>query len=190
MMTSMMVAHLPAFVAGCTLPPFQRGYVWTPAQAELLLDSVCRGYPIGAILMWSERKRSIFPPDTAMVLDGLQRLTALTGMRPGGEVVHVPCWDLDEGRPRVFAPGAVPDSAWPMYSRTADLWELADARGLTREQRHAVIDGVRSFSSDAQIPVHFVHGTRADAVEAFRRVNACGTAIGAEELAGLIKGGA
>ena len=185
-MAPMMLPHLPAFVAGCSLPPFQRGYVWTPEQAELLLDSVCRGYPIGAILMWSERRRGIFPPETAMVLDGQQRLTALTGLRPGGEVIHVPCWDLDEGRPRVFAPDTIPASAWPMYSRTYDLYALAEARGSTREQRHAVMDAVRTFNDAATIPVHFVHGTRADAVEAFRRVNACGTAIGAEELAGLI----
>ena len=33
------------------IPVFQRGLVWSPAQVELLWDSVMRGIPIGCITL-------------------------------------------------------------------------------------------------------------------------------------------
>jgi uncharacterized protein with ParB-like and HNH nuclease domain len=35
------------------IPEFQREYVWKPSRAPRLLDSIYRGYPISALLLWT-----------------------------------------------------------------------------------------------------------------------------------------
>jgi uncharacterized protein with ParB-like and HNH nuclease domain len=37
------------------IPEFQRGFVWQPEKVKNLLDSLCRDYPVGAILAWRSR---------------------------------------------------------------------------------------------------------------------------------------
>ncbi len=84
------------------LPAIQREFVWGPAQIEALFDSIMRGYPISAFLLWeldreqrddwdayeflghaSQRGNHNTVASTAgirnltLVLDGQQRLTAL-----------------------------------------------------------------------------------------------------------------
>ena len=34
------------------IPEFQRGFVWSPEKVKSLLDSLCRDYPLGSILLW------------------------------------------------------------------------------------------------------------------------------------------
>ncbi|RAP26722.1 hypothetical protein C2W64_01438 [Brevibacillus laterosporus] len=34
------------------IPAFQRGFVWSPEQVALLLDSIYKGFPIGSVLLW------------------------------------------------------------------------------------------------------------------------------------------
>jgi hypothetical protein len=34
------------------LPQFQRDYVWKPIKIRNLLDSLLRGFPIGAFYLW------------------------------------------------------------------------------------------------------------------------------------------
>ena len=58
-----------------TLPPHQRGYVWTLRQQEKLVDSVSRGMPMPSILLRSIRTSS--GTTTISLEDGQQRLTTL-----------------------------------------------------------------------------------------------------------------
>jgi len=68
------------------LPEFQREFVWKRQQAKELMDSLCKGYPIGGLLTWEtenppeikndaidEEKQALFE----ILLDGQQRLTVL-----------------------------------------------------------------------------------------------------------------
>ncbi len=42
-----------------TIPVFQRDFVWTDAQIRLLVDSISRGYPIGSLLVLSQKNSSM-----------------------------------------------------------------------------------------------------------------------------------
>ena len=79
------------------LPEMQRRYVWRATRVRDLLDSLYRGYPSGAILLWEtdseipERDFSV-PQKTSpygtnkLLLDGQQRLTSLSSVLRGEEV--------------------------------------------------------------------------------------------------------
>lgn len=79
------------------LPEMQRRYVWKSTRVRDLLDSLYRGYPSGAILLWDtdeevpERHMSVSQLDnpyksTRLLLDGQQRLTSLSAVIRGQPV--------------------------------------------------------------------------------------------------------
>ena len=79
------------------LPEMQRRYVWRSTRVRDLLDSLYRGYPSGAILLWetdekvpmqefaiSQQKNPF--QSTRLLLDGQQRLTSLSAVIRGEHV--------------------------------------------------------------------------------------------------------
>src|SRR5882724_1973796 len=81
------------------LPEMQRRYVWRSTRVRDLLDSLYRGYPSGAILLWETDEavplqafavtQQINPyQSTRLLLDGQQRLTSLSAVIRG-ELVRV-----------------------------------------------------------------------------------------------------
>lgn len=79
------------------LPEMQRRYVWRSTRVRDLLDSLYRGYPSGAILLWDsdenvpQQKFSISQQEnpyksTRLLLDGQQRLTSLSAVIRGEPV--------------------------------------------------------------------------------------------------------
>jgi hypothetical protein len=79
------------------LPEMQRQYVWRSTRVRDLLDSLYRGYPSGAILLW-ETDEAVPQQDfavsqstnpyqsTRLLLDGQQRLTSLSAVIRGEPV--------------------------------------------------------------------------------------------------------
>ncbi len=79
------------------LPEMQRRYVWRSTRVRDLLDSLYRGYPSGAILLW-ETDEEVPLQDmaitqqanpyqsTRLLLDGQQRLTSLSAVIRGESV--------------------------------------------------------------------------------------------------------
>src|SRR3954464_7188501 len=79
------------------LPEMQRRYVWRSPRVRDLLDSLYRGYPSGAILLW-ETDEAVPLQDMAvaqqqnpyqsprLLLDGQQRLTSLSAVIRGASV--------------------------------------------------------------------------------------------------------
>lgn len=79
------------------LPEMQRRYVWRSTRVRDLLDSLYRGYPSGAILVWETdeaiplqdfavtQEANAFP-STRLLLDGQQRLTSLSAVIRGEPV--------------------------------------------------------------------------------------------------------
>src|SRR5689334_7402196 len=76
------------------LPEMQRRYVWRSPRVRDLLDSLYRGYPSGAILLWETDEavplrdfavqQEPSPYKTArLLLDGQQRLTSLSAVIRG-----------------------------------------------------------------------------------------------------------
>lgn len=79
------------------LPEMQRQYVWRSTRVRDLLDSLYRGYPSGAILLWDTDE--VVPmqdfavtqqanpyQSTRLLLDGQQRLTSLSAVIRGEQV--------------------------------------------------------------------------------------------------------
>ena len=76
------------------IPAFQRGFVWDADLVAHLMDSIFKGYPFGAVILWrtkaqlkAERNLGEFTlperdPDYPIdyVLDGQQRLTSIFGV--------------------------------------------------------------------------------------------------------------
>lgn len=52
-----------------TIPPYQRGNVWSSTKEKDLIDSIKKGYPFGSILMYQDDN------DIFHLIDGLQRCT-------------------------------------------------------------------------------------------------------------------
>src|SRR5277367_3939417 len=81
------------------LPEMQRRYVWGKTRVRDLLDSLYRGYPSGAILLWETdegvplqdmavSQQTNAYQSTRLLLDGQQRLTSLSAVIRG-ELVKV-----------------------------------------------------------------------------------------------------
>lgn len=96
------------------IPGFQRDFVWEPSRIQKLLDSMCKEYPVGTILLWRApsdynhlvRKIDFFNAEEVKVderyqflLDGQQRLTSLFvtihGLTVNGEDYSKIVVDLD-----------------------------------------------------------------------------------------------
>jgi uncharacterized protein with ParB-like and HNH nuclease domain len=66
------------------IPEFQRGFAWSDHQVRDLLDSLIRGYPIGAFLIWDLTEYDIgraTPQEgrrKEWIVDGQQRITAIS----------------------------------------------------------------------------------------------------------------
>src|SRR5205823_14858983 len=79
------------------LPEMQRRYVWRSTRVRDLLDSLYRGYPSGAILIWEtdedvplqefavEQNKNPYRA-SRLLLDGQQRLTSLAAVLHGKPV--------------------------------------------------------------------------------------------------------
>src|SRR5712691_10719658 len=79
------------------LPEMQRRYVWRSTRVRDLLDSLYRGYPSGAVLLWEtdegvpmqefavSQEGSPYQ-STRLLLDGQQRLTSLLAVIKGEQV--------------------------------------------------------------------------------------------------------
>lgn len=80
------------------LPEMQRQYVWRSTRVRDLLDSLYRGYPSGAILLWETDEAVPLQEfavaqqhnpyqSTQLLLDGQQRLTSLSAVIRGESVM-------------------------------------------------------------------------------------------------------
>src|ERR1039458_8553659 len=77
------------------LPEMQRRYVWRATRVRDLLDSLYRGYPSGAILLWETdevvplQEMAVNQQESSfkrLLLDGQQRLTSLSAVISGEPV--------------------------------------------------------------------------------------------------------
>lgn len=196
------------------LPAYQRGYVWSPAQAVALVETIMMMMPIGSCILRET-------PNGALVIDGQQRISTLIGMSMGngGEVPEV-CVEYDPtaaddpiraGGAHVkvvigSGPGRVPvrmlgdiDSGWlAMYALAAageDVSKLKNWRhGYTVDHNESAF---RAFSS-AEDAIRFAsmpalvfnrHATDAQVKDAFRRINLGGAPIAPDALERLLAHG-
>jgi uncharacterized protein with ParB-like and HNH nuclease domain len=73
------------------IPEIQRPFVWDSTKVRDLIDSLYRGYPIGYIIAWKNPDVRLKDGSTSagkkVLIDGQQRITALTTALLGKEVI-------------------------------------------------------------------------------------------------------
>lgn len=74
------------------IPEMQRPFVWDTSKVRDLIDSLYQGYPVGYIIIWKnpdvKLKDGTFSVGKKIVIDGQQRITALTAAIAGKEVYN------------------------------------------------------------------------------------------------------
>lgn len=74
------------------IPEMQRPFVWDSTKVRDLIDSLYKGYPIGYIIIWKnpdvKLKNGTLSIGKKIVIDGQQRITALTAAITGREVIN------------------------------------------------------------------------------------------------------
>lgn len=134
------------------IPSFQRGFVWESDAIAFFMDSLYKGYPIGAVLLWRTREqleneknlgRFNLPEPTRdypidYVLDGQQRLTSIFS---------------------VFQTELIPEEE-PSWR---DIYYLIGSDSSPQEMQFAALD-----NGDVDLDKHFPISTLFDSV-AYRR---------------------
>lgn len=73
------------------IPEMQRPFVWEASKVRDLMDSLYKGFPVGYIIVWQNPKVKLKDGTTAagkkVLIDGQQRITALTAAIVGREVL-------------------------------------------------------------------------------------------------------
>lgn len=74
------------------IPEIQRPFVWDASQVRDLLDSLYQGYPVGYIIVWKNPnvrlKDGSISEGKKVLIDGQQRITALSAALVGQEVIN------------------------------------------------------------------------------------------------------
>ena len=106
------------------IPEIQRPFVWDSTQVRDLLDSLYQGFPIGYVIAWRNPDVRLKDGTTAsgkmILIDGQQRVTALTAAILGQQVVNknykrvriAIAFHPIEERFEVQNPAIVKDAAW------------------------------------------------------------------------------
>lgn len=73
------------------IPAIQRPFVWTSTKVRDLIDSLYQGYPVGYLITWQNTavrlKDGSLSGSKQILIDGQQRVTALTTALAGGSIV-------------------------------------------------------------------------------------------------------
>ena len=74
------------------IPEIQRPFVWKSIQVRDLIDSLYQEYPVGYIITWKspdvKLKDGTKSEEKQILIDGQQRITALTAALLGQEVLE------------------------------------------------------------------------------------------------------
>ena len=187
------------------IPTIQRQFVWDADDVRDLIDSIVNGYPVGAIIIWEPTTEFPSAPlvgkeggkSYRYVLDGQQRLTALSLMMNGG-------WQIERGDKtiRTSAISYVPENGKFYLSEKKGIdvslivrAALADTDSLLKLQKDykavckKVIDEVGRKIVGYQLPMYVLKTDAANDEEAyekiaeiFTRVNSAGVKIGNLEM--------
>lgn len=106
------------------IPEIQRPFVWEKSKVRDLMDSLYQGYPVGYIIVWRNPNVKLKDGQIAegkkVLIDGQQRITALTAAILGQQVVDdeykrsriVIAFNPTEGKFEVSNPAIQKDSKW------------------------------------------------------------------------------
>jgi hypothetical protein len=191
------------------IPAFQRGFVWDAEHVAYLMDSIYKGYPFGAVILWrtkeklnSERNLGPFelPPGQAdypvdYVLDGQQRITSIFGvfqsdLVPQGDDswTHIyydmgAAADLQESQFLALGESEVDASRHFPINTFFDVAAYRQATRQLTEGQAVEIDSVQAIFKEAVVPTQeIVTDDRAKVAIVFERVNRLGVELDVFQL--------
>lgn len=191
------------------IPSFQRGFVWDAERVAYLVDSIYKGYPFGAIILWRTREaltaeRRLGPYDLPQrhedypvdyVLDGQQRITSIFGVfqsdltaQEDDAWTHVffdmnAAVDLQESQFVALDPAeADPTRHFPIRT-FFDVTGYRTATAALGATKAELVDSVQSIFKEATIPTQeIVTEDRAKVAIVFERVNRLGVKLDVFQL--------
>jgi hypothetical protein len=192
------------------VPSFQRPFKWVRKDAQDLLDSLYRGYPVGTLLFWetiaeagvmqfgSVRVSGDARPDGLWVVDGQQRIVSLVRVllaAPPQSPSDAPddfalYFDLEK---RQFIPPPAPDalqsdpSRWLPMTSVLDSehllqWTFAHSQGAPAQRRETAFQLGKRIR-EYEIPAYYVRTDNESTLrEIFGRANSKGKRLEANEV--------
>ena len=193
------------------VPEFQRPLRWTAQDVRDLFDSVYRGYPIGTLLFWKREAPAasvtfgpvrIDAPSTSQalwVVDGQQRITALTGvlLHPldGERDDFSLFFDLDTEEVVSSASDAAPPQRWLPLRVVLDSELLLEwlnrypGRAQHLEHTRRAIRFGKSIR-EYQVPAYVVEAAEEKTLRIiFKRLNTAGNPLIETEVFNALYGG-
>jgi len=188
------------------IPAFQRGFVWDADRVAYLMDSIHKGYPFGALILWRTKEQlkterdlgpftlpdreEAFPID--YVLDGQQRLTSIFGVfqtditpNPDADTTWTQIYydfeaekDLQESQFYALLDDQVDSGRHFPISTFFDVTAYRVATQGLPAERLDEIDHVQAIFKEATIPVQMLEtDDRAKVAIVFERVNRLGVEL-------------
>lgn len=185
------------------VPSFRRALKWKKRDIRLLLDSIYRGYPIGAMLLWKKpadaavvqvgpvRIDAPARQDARWVVDGQQRITALTGVLTGPyddiEADHALFFDLQTRELQRAGKKRTPSPHWLPLDQVVDptvlLTWLQERRDVLERDAIAAAIQLGKRIREYQIPAYVVETDDEQLLrEIFDRMNRSGRQRAASEV--------
>lgn len=188
------------------IPEIQRPFVWDASQVRDLLDSLYQGFPIGYLIAWRNPDVRLKDGTTAsgkmILIDGQQRVTALTAAILGQQVVNknykkgriAIAFNPIEERFEVQNPAILKDVAWipdvaPLLSGETKLIKAVNKYLAANAKADADQMELR-FSTLTDIPkkqiglIELSHDLDIETVtEIFIRINSKGTVLSQADFA-------
>jgi hypothetical protein len=188
------------------IPEIQRPFVWDAAQVRDLLDSLYQGFPIGYLIAWRNPDVRLKDGTTAsgkmILIDGQQRVTALTAAILGQQVVNknykkgriAIAFNPIEERFEVQNPAILKDVSWiadvaPLLSGETKLIKAVNQYLAANAKADADQMELR-FSTLTDIPkkqiglIELSHDLDIETVtEIFIRINSKGTVLSQADFA-------
>ncbi|GAA2958910.1 DUF262 domain-containing protein [Lactobacillus kefiranofaciens subsp. kefirgranum] len=187
------------------LPEMQRPFVWKLKQVRDLIDSLYRGYPIGFIVTWqnpdADLKFGGKGQNKEIIIDGQQRITALSAALEGNQVV-----DDKYSKKRIYiafnptteefatkSAAIAKDPKWISdisifnqkdFSSYHYVGENSERLGVAEDQLDEIIQKLKSISQceigviklDSTLPINQV-------TDIFNRINQNGTRLSSADFA-------
>src|SRR5438093_1927472 len=181
------------------LPEVQREFVWSENQAKDLVDSLYKGFPVGYIYLWRPKDSKPFRQiDTHSIgerepewyiLDGQQRLTALTKIEEGGIKVR---FNIEKEVFQLENTAIMNDPKWIQVSEVWSSGTVEVARALKEKLGISLDEIYEKYVPridklyrilDRELPIHEIREDDYGKIaEIYIRLNSKGTRLKKAEL--------
>ncbi len=191
------------------IPSFQRGFVWEENDVAFFMDSLFKGYPIGAVLLWRTKERLLnernlghfllpeptkdYPVD--YVLDGQQRLTSIfsvfqTELIPkvdsNWKDIYYLIGNDQSSQELQFIPLAKEEVDLKKHFPIKTLFDSVEYRKATEsleDERKAEIDKLQETFKEISIPMQLMETDDKSIVAiVFERINRAGVPLESFQL--------